>query len=78
MLIKLVNRFWPNLETTSGQLATTMTKKASKWEFLSEETCNKHTESKTFKFDESRFVLKSDLDWVTDVEIHISIKSGVV
>ena len=53
-----------------------MTKKSLK--FLSEETWNKHTESKTVQFDESRFVLMSALNWATDVETDISIKSGVV
>ena len=52
-----------------------MTKNASKWEFLSEETWNKHTESKTVQFDESRFEPMSDLNWVTDVETDISIKN---
>ena len=33
---------------------------------------------KTVKFDEFRYVLMSDLNWVTDVETDISIKSGVV
>ena len=32
---------------------------------------------KTVKFDESRFVLMSDLNCVTDLETDISIKSGV-
>ena len=30
------------------------------------------------KFDESRYKLMSDLNWVTDVETDISIKSGAV
>ena len=49
----------------------------SKWDFLAEERWNKHTETKTVKFDEVRYVLMSDLNWVTDVETDI-YKSGVV